>query len=60
MTPGLHAAQLGDGRNQPIHEHRALAGEKDATLAQKLGQLQPFIDVFPQECMGQLASVGPT
>jgi hypothetical protein len=29
-------------------------------LAQKLGQLQPFIDVFPQEYMGQLASVGPT
>jgi hypothetical protein len=28
--------------------------------AQKLGQLQPFIAVFPQECMGQLASFGPT
>jgi hypothetical protein len=24
------------------------------------GQLQPFIAVFPQECVGQLASVGPT
>ena len=24
-------------------------------LAQKLGQLQPFIPVFPQECMGHLA-----
>ena len=23
-------------------------------------QLQPFIAVFPQECMGQLASFGPT
>ena len=34
--------------------------EKDAKLAQKLGQLQPFIVVFPQECMGQLASFGPT
>ena len=34
--------------------------EKDAELAQKLGQLQPFIAVFPQECMGQLASFGPT
>jgi hypothetical protein len=33
--------------------------EKDAMLAQKLGQLQPFIAVFPQECMGQLASFGP-
>jgi hypothetical protein len=34
--------------------------EKDARLAQKLGQLQPFIAVSPQECMGQLASSGPT
>jgi hypothetical protein len=25
-----------------------VAGEKDATLAQKLGQLQHFIDVLPQ------------
>jgi hypothetical protein len=29
-------------------------------LAQKLIQLQPFIAVFQQECMGQLASFGPT
>ena len=36
------------------------AGEKEAKLAQKLGQLQPFIAVFPHECMGQLASFGPT
>ena len=34
--------------------------EKDAKLAQKLGQLQPFIAMFPRECMGQLASFGPT
>jgi hypothetical protein len=26
----------------------------------KLAQLQPFIAVFPHECMGQLASFGPT
>ena len=26
----------------------------------KLGQVQPFIAVVPQECMGQLASFGPT
>ena len=32
--------------------------EKDAVSAQKLGQLQPFLAVFPQECVGQLASVG--
>ena len=36
------------------------ASEKDAQLAQKLGQLQPLIAVFPQECVGQLASFGPT
>jgi hypothetical protein len=34
--------------------------EKDAKLAEKLGQLQPFMAVFPQECVGQLASFGPT
>jgi hypothetical protein len=33
--------------------------EKDAKLAQKLGQLQPPIAVLPEECMGQLASFGP-
>ena len=27
-----------------------VSGEKDAELAQKLGQLQPFLAVFPQEC----------
>ena len=35
--------------------------EKNPKLAQKLGhQLQPFIDVSAHECMGQLASFGPT
>jgi hypothetical protein len=38
----------------------ARLSEKDTKLAQKLGQLQPFIAVFPQKCMGQLASFGPT
>jgi hypothetical protein len=33
--------------------------EKGTKLAQKLGQLQPFIAVSPQECMGQLAYFGP-
>jgi hypothetical protein len=33
---------------------------KDAKLAQKLGQFQPFIAVLPQECTGQLASFAPT
>jgi hypothetical protein len=36
------------------------ASEKDAKLAQKLVQLQPFIAVFPQECMGQFSYFGPT
>ena len=36
------------------------SSEKDTKLAQKLGQLEPFIAVFPQECMGQLAYFGPT
>jgi hypothetical protein len=36
------------------------ASEKNVKLAQKLGQLQPFLAVFPQECMGQLAYFGPT
>jgi hypothetical protein len=35
-------------------------GERDTKLAQKLGQLQPFIAVYPQESMGQLASFGPS
>ena len=26
----------------------------------KLGQLQPYLAVFPQECVGQLGSFGPT
>jgi hypothetical protein len=36
--------------------------EKHAKLAQKLGQIQPFIciAVFTQERMGQPASSGPT
>ena len=29
-------------------------------VRKKLGQLQPFIAVLPQGCMGQLASFGPT
>ena len=36
------------------------ASEKDTKLAQKLGQLRPFTAVFPQGCMNQLASFGPT
>jgi hypothetical protein len=39
----------------------AAQSEKDTKmLAQKLGQLQPFLAVFPQVCVGRLASFGPT
>jgi hypothetical protein len=39
---------------------RRFTREIDAELAQKLGQLQPFVAVLLQECMDQLASSGPT
>ena len=35
---------------------RCACSKNDTKLAQKLGELRPFIAVFPQECMGQLAS----
>jgi hypothetical protein len=37
-----------------------LTAPEVSKLAQKLGQLQPFTAVFPQECVGQLAYFGPT
>ena len=36
------------------------ASEKYAKLAQKFGQLQPFLAVFPLQCMGQVAYFVPT
>ena len=41
---------------------RGDASEKGAKLAQKLGQLQPYIlvAVLSQECTGQLLYFGPT
>ena len=41
---------------------RMRLSEKDSKLAQKFGQLEPFIAaaVYQQECMGQLASFGPS
>jgi hypothetical protein len=38
----------------------ARQSEKAAKLAQKLGQLQPFLAILPQKEMGQLAHFGPT
>jgi hypothetical protein len=40
--------------------YTAALREKDARLAQKLGQLQPFVAVFSQGCTGQLGPLGPT
>ena len=45
---------------RPGGHARGRPSEKDTKLAQKLGQLQHFIAVFPQECMGQLGYFGPT
>ena len=43
-------------RDPDRRDHAVLPeSEKDAELAQKLGQRQPFISAFPQECVGQLA-----
>ena len=44
-----------------LHRRRQVVqSEKDAKLDHKLDQLQPFIAASPQECVGQLASFGPT
>jgi hypothetical protein len=70
-TRAVLATEFGGGRFvdcdvssaglQPVFiDQGADPSERDATLAQKLGQLQPFLAVFPQECMGQLAYFGPT
>jgi hypothetical protein len=53
-------AKRGPGVQFRPRGHRRRESEKDAELSQNLGQLQPFLAVFPQEHMGQLASFGPT
>jgi hypothetical protein len=54
--------QVGDAEAQTAASEQVVlsTSEKDAKLAQKLGQLQPFIAVFSQECTSQLAASGPT
>jgi hypothetical protein len=61
-APGgaAHAVRGAAAKAADHGARRAPASEKDAKLAQKLGQLQPFLAALPQECMGQLASFGPT
>jgi hypothetical protein len=60
-SPTYSAAinQMTEGHQFVLREFGPQVSQ-DAKLAQKLGQLQPFIAVFPQECMGKLASFGPT
>jgi hypothetical protein len=61
MTHGYAGGKLdGDISGHTAREQLDCKGEKDAKLAQKLGQLQPFIAVFSRENMCQLASFGPT
>jgi hypothetical protein len=61
-----HQAPAGRGRARGLRaggQHGAVGrdrSKKDTKLAQKLGQLQPFIAVVLLKCMGQLASSGPT
>jgi hypothetical protein len=43
-----------------LRDRAGRLSEKDAKLAQKLVQFQPFVAVLTQECMGQLSSLGPT
>jgi hypothetical protein len=43
------------GCSETLAAYGTYIGEEVAKFAQKLGQLQPFIAVFPQECTGQLA-----
>jgi hypothetical protein len=69
LTVGSPRSSLGGGTSMgsgwcrlraPLSYMYRCQSEKDAKLAQKLGQLQPFIAVFPQECTGQLALFGAT
>jgi hypothetical protein len=76
LTPCPNIRRCGNGgatldHAEAVHVHiraqprvqrgpAARQSEKGAKLAQRLGQLQPFLAVFPQEYVGQLASFGPT
>ena len=67
VRPRLYAGDAGARargrravRHQPLLLLHRQPGERDAELAQKLGQPQPFAPVFRQGCVGQLAVFGPT
>jgi hypothetical protein len=53
-------ATAGVGKMAPLNAPVLQVRKTVAKLAQKLGQLQPFIAVFPQECTGRSASLGAT
>ena len=57
--PRGHNRDLPRARTDLADRERSdfLPSEKDAKLAQKLAQLQPFLAAFPPERMGQLASL---
>ena len=61
-APRAHRSSKRAVQDMPVGlgDTQRLGSEKDAELAQKLGHLQPFIAVSPHECLGQLASSGPT
>ena len=56
---GEQAHQNADG-DVVLRDRTGRLSEKDANLAQKLAQFQPFVAVLTQECKGQLPSFGPT
>ena len=63
-TEGSRGERSSSSSSQSFGHHRGAAeskpaahsrpSEKDPKLAQKLGQLEPFIAAFPQKCVGQL------
>jgi hypothetical protein len=57
-TSARAAAACLDRRASRRVASSACRGEKDTKLAQKLGQLQPFMAVFPRECTGRPPSFG--
>ena len=55
---GLEGAEVRPEGPGPRPRLGALGSEKATKLAQKLGQLQPFVAVFLQECMANLHLFG--
>jgi hypothetical protein len=59
LAPGGLRRELGRCVEHLLgHLWRRHAGEKDAELGQRLGQLQPFIAVSSWKCVGQLVPFG--